>query len=241
MVSSSKVCPIRLYHDIEKNMHERLRRTDLPLHSAGDGFRVDESALTGESDELRKSPTGDPVLLSGSKVMEGSGRMLVVAVGERSQQGIVTRLIRERSDESVDSEQTPLQGKLAKLAEQIGYFGFAAGAVCTVGAAIDFTYTTFVTNGASWDISYLAQYVRFLINGTAIVVVAVPEGLPLAVTLALAVSVQRMLADRNLVRSLLMLSARAKPSISASLCFLWFAGSLFERLRDNGLCYTHSE
>lgn len=167
----------------------------------GDGVKVDESALTGESDEVQKSDDGDCIMLSGSKVMEGAGKMLIVAVGERSQQGIITSLIRQRADnDDTEAEQTVLQTKLAKLAQQIGYFGFGAGAVCTLGAAIEFTWSTFVVNGASWDISYLAQYVRFLINGTAIVVVAVPEGLPLAVTLALAVSVQRMLSDRNLVR-----------------------------------------
>lgn len=167
---------------------------------SGSGLRLDESNLTGESEDVVRGP-GD-ALLSGSKVLEGQGEAAIVAVGSRSQQGTITSLVRENKEES---DQTVLQAKLSRLAERIGFFGFVAGVTCTLGAAAKYTYMEFAVEGADWDISYLAQYVKFLINGTAIIVVAVPEGLPLAVTLSLAVAVKRMLADSNLVRSCIAL------------------------------------
>ena len=56
-------------------------------------LKIDESPLTGESDLIKKSVTSDPILLSGTHVMEGSGRMLVVAVGIHSQTGIIMKLL----------------------------------------------------------------------------------------------------------------------------------------------------
>ncbi|NXT98726.1 AT2B1 ATPase, partial [Buphagus erythrorhynchus] len=65
----------------------------------GNDLKIDESALTGESDHVRKSLEQDPLLLSGTHVMEGSGRMVVTAVGVNSQSGIIFTLLGAAGDE----------------------------------------------------------------------------------------------------------------------------------------------
>ncbi|NXY81433.1 AT2B3 ATPase, partial [Alcedo cyanopectus] len=65
----------------------------------GNDLKIDESALTGESDHVRKGPDLDPMLLSGTHVMEGSGRMVVTAVGVNSQSGIIFSLLGTADEE----------------------------------------------------------------------------------------------------------------------------------------------
>ncbi|NWT77354.1 AT2B1 ATPase, partial [Prunella fulvescens] len=65
----------------------------------GNDLKIDESALTGESDHVRKSLDKDPLLLSGTHVMEGSGRMVVTAVGVNSQSGIIFTLLGAAGDD----------------------------------------------------------------------------------------------------------------------------------------------
>ncbi|NXO20926.1 AT2B1 ATPase, partial [Cisticola juncidis] len=69
----------------------------------GNDLKIDESALTGESDHVRKSLDKDPLLLSGTHVMEGSGRMVVTAVGVNSQSGIIFTLLGATGDDEDDS------------------------------------------------------------------------------------------------------------------------------------------
>ncbi|NXX28387.1 AT2B1 ATPase, partial [Nicator chloris] len=68
----------------------------------GNDLKIDESALTGESDHVRKSLDKDPLLLSGTHVMEGSGRMVVTAVGGNSQSGIIFALLGAAGDDEDD-------------------------------------------------------------------------------------------------------------------------------------------
>ncbi|NXR51552.1 AT2B1 ATPase, partial [Hippolais icterina] len=70
----------------------------------GNDLKIDESALTGESDHVRKSLDKDPLLLSGTHVMEGSGRMVVTAVGVNSQSGIIFTLLGAAGDDEDDSK-----------------------------------------------------------------------------------------------------------------------------------------
>ena len=202
---------------------------------------VDESHLTGESDDVRKDPRTFPPLLSGSRVLQGECDALVACVGSESQMGIITTLVRrieargvEGADQGADrgadqgvrlssdaarrasargaavAERTPLQIRLEALAADIGRVGLFAGATCALLMSASFTQRVVFGGGlfvegasaASWDWSYLREYLRFIVVGATVVVVAVPEGLPLAVTLALAFSVRRMLEDNNLVRYL---------------------------------------
>uniref|UniRef100_A0A0N5A725 Calcium-transporting ATPase n=1 Tax=Parastrongyloides trichosuri TaxID=131310 RepID=A0A0N5A725_PARTI len=281
-------------------------------------LKIDESSLTGESDQIKKSVETDPMLLSGTHVMEGSGKMVVTAVGVNSQTGIIMTLLgaaknvveeerkaakreerrsRRKSKASVrvrrsvayttDSldesgrigdfvhsavedgthqalltenrkfhgqksdarrksqyrnpiieipifrlvalmpkikdvangpskespatakaeeegkkERSVLQAKLTRLAIQIGYAGsFVAG--CTVLIlVIRFCISKYAIKEEQFSVADFRSFINFLIIGVTVLVVAVPEGLPLAVTLSLAYSVKKMMLDNNLVRHL---------------------------------------
>jgi Ca2+ transporting ATPase len=102
----------------------------------------------------------------------------------------------------LEGEKSVLQSKLTNLAIQIGYAGMAVSLLTVVILCIRFSLKTFVTEGKEWSALYINYYVRFVIIGVTVLVVAVPEGLPLAVTLSLAYSVKKMMNDNNLVRVL---------------------------------------
>lgn len=187
-------------------------------------LRLDESSLTGESKEVKKSESSDPMLLSSTQVMEGSGKMLVTAVGLNSQAGIILSLLgatgeqqsgkKKKKKSQVNSEietemtkeavtkkeRSVLQSKLSVLAIQIGYAGIAVAIVTMLILMIQFSIKIFVIEQKPWQTSYVKHYVRHVIIAVTVLVVAVPEGLPLAVTLALAYSVKKMMKDNNLVR-----------------------------------------
>lgn len=176
---------------------------------SGHNLKCDESSATGESDLLRKQ-SGDEVyaaieshhslakmdcfIISGGKVSEGIGTFLVTAVGVNSSYGKTMMSLRE------DSQTTPLQSKLNILAEYIAKLGLGAGLVLFVATFIRFlVQLNTITGGAS---EKGQRFLQVFIVAVTIVVVAVPEGLPLAVTLALAFATTRMLKDNNLVRLL---------------------------------------
>lgn len=162
---------------------------------SGQSLSVDESAMTGEPEAVHKNDS-DPFLLSGTMVTEGIGRGLVVAVGPHSQWG----KIKESLDK--EDEKTPLQEKLEDLAELIGKIGLAAAIITFIALLIRWIITEFAIDHNKWDWDNISDIVSFLIIGITILVVAVPEGLPLAVTLSLAYSMLRMMKDQNLVRHL---------------------------------------
>ncbi|CAL8369267.1 unnamed protein product [Lota lota] len=211
----------------------------------GNDMKLDESSLTGESDHVRKSADKDPMLLSGTHVMEGSGKMLVTAVGVNSQTGIIFTLLgagdpeedkkdkkAKKQDEAVAMEMQPLksaeggeveekekkksgvpkkeksvlQGKLTKMAVEIGKAGLFMSATTVIILVVLFVIETFVIQGRVWMAEctpvYVQYFVKFFIIGVTVLVVAVPEGLPLAVTISLAYSVKKMMKDNNLVRHL---------------------------------------
>nr|XP_020652642.1 plasma membrane calcium-transporting ATPase 4 isoform X4 [Pogona vitticeps] len=210
----------------------------------GNDLKIDESSLTGESDHVKKSLDKDPMLLSGTHVMEGSGRMVVTAVGINSQTGIIFTLLGAgegdeekkvkkaktqdgvaleiqplKSQEGVENEEkekkkvkvpkkekSVLQGKLTRLAVQIGKAGLIMSAITVIILVLYFVIDTFGIQGRSWLAEctpiYIQYFVKFFIIGVTVLVVAVPEGLPLAVTISLAYSVKKMMKDNNLVRHL---------------------------------------
>ncbi|XP_060127461.1 plasma membrane calcium-transporting ATPase 2 isoform X2 [Zootoca vivipara] len=270
------------------------------VYIQGNDLKIDESSLTGESDQVRKSVDKDPMLLSGTHVMEGSGRMVVTAVGVNSQTGIIFTLLgagedeekkdkkgvkRENGHQPPDSshtsfhppsttdgaaganatdnanaslvngkmqdgnmennqnkakqqdgaaamemqplksaeggdgddkdkrkanmhkkEKSVLQGKLTKLAVQIGKAGLVMSAITVIILVLYFTVENFVVSKKPWlpecTPIYVQYFVKFFIIGVTVLVVAVPEGLPLAVTISLAYSVKKMMKDNNLVRHL---------------------------------------
>lgn len=161
----------------------------------GSDVTVNESALTGESDDKKKShdEEGDVFLLSGTALSTGYATMLVTAVGENSRWGKTkAKLAAETSD-------TPLQEKLDVLANQIGNFGMlSAGATFIALLVIRYFYKEYT----DLELNNLEYVLKAFIMAVTIVVVAVPEGLPLAVTLSLAYSTQKMMKDNNLIRVL---------------------------------------
>ena len=160
-------------------------------------LKMDESSATGESDTITKSVQGDPFILSGSKVTEGIAKYLIVAVGEHSFFGKTMMALR------TEDEDTPLQVKLGVLAEQIAKFGSSAAAIMLVSLIVKYVVDQSTKFGGFKDkpaTDIIQQIVQIVISAITIVVVAVPEGLPLAVTLALAYGTKKMMKDNNLVR-----------------------------------------
>ncbi|XP_068930728.1 plasma membrane calcium-transporting ATPase 4 isoform X2 [Petaurus breviceps papuanus] len=218
----------------------------------GNDLKIDESTLTGESDHVKKTVEKNPMLLSGTHVMEGSGRMVVTAVGLHSQTGIIFTLLgasesevekektskkqgapenrnkantedgvpleiqplksqevleeEEKKKKKGPKEKSVLQGKLTRLAVQIGKAGLFMSALTVIILILSFLILTFGVENQSWNMEcipiYIQHFVKFFIIGITVLVVAVPEGLPLAVTISLAYSVKKMMKDNNLVRHL---------------------------------------
>ncbi|KAI9338954.1 PMCA-type calcium-translocating P-type ATPase [Zopfochytrium polystomum] len=170
---------------------------------SGMGLRCDESSATGETDAVKKTEDGDPFFLSGSKVLEGIGKYVVTAVGERSFFGKTMMALR------TESEDTPLQVKLDALAERIAKAGVSVAIIMFATLLLKYVITVQKTNGfgegrpdQESGTEVAQRLVNILISSITIVVVAVPEGLPLAVTLALAYATTQMLKENNLVRVL---------------------------------------
>ncbi|KAG2502588.1 hypothetical protein JM16_009563, partial [Phytophthora kernoviae] len=207
-------------------------------------LKMDESAMTGESDLLTKNRE-NPFLLSGTKVMEGLGKMLVVCVGENSQAGIIKNLInnaaaggKSKQDKTsnkpgviheddvyveiatpkhttddikgendnlvgdISDSQSPLEGKLYNLTILISKFGVFVALLVFVIMSIHFSIDTFGREDKPWKSGYVNDYMNYFIIAITVLAVAIPEGLPLAVTISLAYSVKKMLVDNNLVRHL---------------------------------------
>ncbi|KQS21511.1 uncharacterized protein Dere_GG16451, isoform F [Drosophila erecta] len=273
VIRGGEVCQISvgdiLVGDIAQVKYGDLLPADGCLIQSND-LKVDESSLTGESDHVKKGPDVDPMVLSGTHVMEGSGKMVVTAVGVNSQAGIIFTLLGAAVDEQeaeikkmkkeakrsnkqnnltgesdgrsqIKGSQAPsqrppatsevtksesegnhlpqsssstaaetghkkeksvLQAKLTKLAIQIGYAGSTIAVLTVIILIIQFCIKTFVIDEKPWKNTYANNLVKHLIIGVTVLVVAVPEGLPLAVTLSLAYSVKKMMKDNNLVRHL---------------------------------------
>lgn len=109
----------------------------------------------------------------------------------------------EHSESASTESGSVLQRKLDKLAVRIGYAGTAAAVLCVLILMLEFAIKEFAIEGRPWNSSTdFSELLHFVIIGITVLVVAVPEGLPLAVTIALAFSVKKMLKDNNLVRHL---------------------------------------
>ncbi|KAI1310719.1 hypothetical protein F5Y03DRAFT_26452 [Xylaria venustula] len=175
----------------------------------GYNVKCDESQATGESDVIRKRPADevfaaiergedtkklDPFIQSGGRVMEGVGTFMVTSTGVYSSYGRTLMSLDE------DPEITPLQSKLNVVAEYIAKLGGGAGLVLFLVLFIEFLVRLSGSHATPSEKGQ--QFINIFIVVVTIIVVAVPEGLPLAVTLALAFATTRMLRDNNLVRHL---------------------------------------
>jgi len=155
-----------------------------------------EASLTGEADDLPKSASGDPFLLSSCHVIDVEGqecRAMVIAVGRNSQWGkIKGKLVAEAVN-------TPLQDKLEVMTQEIGYVGMCA-AFGTFVAMVIRIWAAGNHNPSERQI--IDGFVHAFIIAVTIIVVAIPEGLPLAVTISLAYSTKKMYTDNCFIRVL---------------------------------------
>ena len=165
-------------------------------------LKVNESTLTGEpetaktADERHFDPEAtypSNMLLRGTTLLDGYGQMVVTAVGDRSEAGRVTEQATVRNDEP-----TPLDRQLDRLARVVGRVGMG------VAVAI---FVVMLSKSIFWGdllarpwFEILQQILHVVMISLAIIVMAVPEGLPMSITISLAMSMRRMLKTNNLVR-----------------------------------------
>ena len=192
----------------------------------GSNIEIVEAAMTGENDNIKKLPLLDaikykdeyfknypeivenihgdndrhhdipsPIILSGTNLAEGIGTMLVLAVGKNSAEGILTNLT------NTNDELTSLQQKLIIVATAIGKLGFICAIITVLALYLRLIINIIITK--HWDTSVdIVNFIKYLIIGVTVLVVAIPEGLPLAVTISLSYSVKKMQEDKNLVRKM---------------------------------------
>lgn len=165
-------------------------------------LQINESALTGEPVAEKSLEGGGDgayprnVILRSTMVMNGRGEFVVTAVGDATEIGKVAKKSTEQT-----SVETPLHMQLDKLAKMIS----KVGSVVSVTAFFIFLIHDILTNPA-WggkDYFYMAEIVlKYFMMAVTLIVMAVPEGLPMAITLSLALNMRRMLKSNNLVRKL---------------------------------------
>jgi Ca2+ transporting ATPase len=236
------VCNVLRNGKVEVLHHNFLHVGDVIMIQYGmaipvDGYLIqsaqllcDESAMTGESDEIkkelqakcmrikaekeadmnkttvakisRKHDLPSPLLMSGTSVSQGEGKMLVLMCGDDSCLGQIIKKLKVRP------EVTPLQNKLETIATDIGMMGTYTALLTIHVLLFRFFIEGYISrsvvifDGENGVLEFTKQVVHYVIIGVAIIVVAVPEGLPLAVMISLAYSIERMLKDNNDVKRL---------------------------------------
>ena len=164
---------------------------------------IDESNFTGEPFTKKKtrpeakneSTYPENFLLRGTTVIEGSATCKITAVGTQTEEGKGARILQEEPD-----VETPLNAQLNQLAKWITYASYIIAALIVVGRMSIF----FLTNDAETYsfIEIFRMALNSLMIAVTLIVVAVPEGLPMSVTISLALSMRKMLKEKNLVRKL---------------------------------------
>ncbi|KAG2435667.1 hypothetical protein HXX76_006868 [Chlamydomonas incerta] len=213
------------------------------------GLVLDEASLTGESDPIKKDPVSDPWVRSGTTVNEGSGHMLVLAVGVHSEWGKTMALVSEAGD-----DQTPLQEQLTDVAAKVSKMGVLVAALCFLALLIKWLI---IHKGGDIEWVLVAGKIndngplQFLLYAITITVVSIPEGLPLAVTLTLAYSMKKMMKDNNFVR---VLSACETMGGATAICSDktgtltenrmtvvegWFAGTAYPQVPEPSALGSH--
>ncbi|XP_071741724.1 putative calcium-transporting ATPase 11, plasma membrane-type [Rutidosis leptorrhynchoides] len=164
---------------------------------SGYSLLIDESSLTGETKAVHINEE-KPFLLGGSKVQDGSGKMLVAAVGMRTEWGKLMETLSEEGE-----NETPLQVKLNGVATIIGKIGLVFAVLTFLVLTIRFLVEKGLRNELSkWSSVDALSMLDYFATAVTIIVVAVPEGLPLAVTLSLAFAMKKLMDDKALVRHL---------------------------------------
>ena len=178
---------------------------------SGSKISADESSQTGETEDIKKRPidsmgedTPNPFLISGTMIKEGKGIAVVVCVGPNTRMGRLREMLNQ------EEELTPLQRKLERIANGIGVMGMIVASATAVFMLFWLVYSIIdgdldgEPDSTAQDFYLLVvnRIVNILIYAVTILVMAVPEGLPLAVTLSLAYSVSKMKDEHNLVRQM---------------------------------------
>ncbi len=167
-------------------------------------LKINESTLTGEpevdktTDERffeEEATYPSNMLMRGTTVVDGYGKMIVEAVGDHTEAGRVT----EQST-MVSDEPTPLNRQLTRLSRLIGKIGIAVSITIFVALLIK-AYMSGQLNTSDW-VATSHEVLRIFMVSVALIVMAVPEGLPMSITLSLAMSMRRMLKTNNLVRKM---------------------------------------
>ncbi|MBR6680185.1 MAG: calcium-translocating P-type ATPase, PMCA-type [Clostridia bacterium] len=182
---------------------------------------VDQSSITGESKEITKipssereiSPSAKNILLRGCPVISGEGELEVVAVGDKSLLGQISREIQ------IETRESPLKLRLAKLARQISRLGYLAAIL----VALAFLFNTFVIDSGFRgelillklsDIHFtLEKLLHAFMLGLTVIVVAVPEGLPMMIAVVLSSNIKKMVRDKVLVRKPVGIEAAGSMNI----------------------------
>jgi P-type Ca2+ transporter type 2C len=167
------------------------------LFVSGYSLLIDESSLSGESDPVYITRE-KPFLLAGTKVQDGSAKMVITAVGMRTEWG---RLMSTLSQGGED--ETPLQVKLNGVATLIGKIGLGFSLLTFLVLIVRFLIAKGINVGLlKWYPEDALTILNYFAIAVTIIVVAVPEGLPLAVTLSLAFAMKKLMNDKALVRHL---------------------------------------
>jgi len=168
-----------------------------------DHITIDESSATGESVPFKKKSRFEEMnvkensfLTSGTKVVDGSGKMLTLAVGPNSVEGKGKELL------NTVSQETELQIQLDKLAGQIGDLGFIAAIFIGVVVILKEIIIRMALNQTVFNSKLLDVALNAFIISVTVIVVAIPEGLPMAVTISLAYSVFKMKDEHNLIKTM---------------------------------------
>ncbi|EAY14641.1 calcium-translocating P-type ATPase, PMCA-type family protein [Trichomonas vaginalis G3] len=170
------------------------------LYIRGQDLKVNNSAQTGESDAIPVHEEA-PFMYGGTAVETGFGHALVVAIGPHTRSGDMMMKIQSLEGEKKD-EQSPLEAKLDHVALILTYLGAAGGILTFVVLFIYWCIDMVKADGKEERKALVPELVNHLMVAITIFICAVPEGLPLAVTIALGFSMKRMMNDQNFVRHL---------------------------------------
>lgn len=162
---------------------------------SGRELKLNESAVTGEVLPVSIDEK-NPFCCSGCTIENGDGYMVVIAVGPNTQTGLV---FAHMAEQDAEEEKSPLEEKLNYLAKIITYIGMVGALLTFIVLVIRFAINR---SKEKWEWKYLSELVQHFIVAVTIFVCAVPEGLPLAVTISLSYSMSRMMKDNNFVRHL---------------------------------------
>ncbi|XP_042428226.1 probable calcium-transporting ATPase 8, plasma membrane-type isoform X1 [Zingiber officinale] len=166
------------------------------LYISGYALLIDESSMSGESEPVHVSHE-KPFLLAGTKVQDGSATMIVTAVGMKTEWGKLMETLSYGGE-----DETPLQVKLNGVATIIGKIGLAFASLTFIVLLGRFMLDKFYNAGLKWFPDDVLTILNYFAISVTIIVVAVPEGLPLAVTLSLAFAMKKLMEEKALVRHL---------------------------------------